>query len=255
MTTPPTAFITGASAGIGAATARAFAKAGHQLILTARRADRLDALADELREAHGATCTIVPLDVRDAQSIRLLEIAHPEIFQDVDVLVNNAGLALGTEALQEGNPDEWDQVIDTNVKGLLRVTRAILPHMVKRGRGHVINLGSTAGHWVYPGGAVYCASKHAVRAITEAMRMDVHGSGVRVTSVDPGLVGGTEFSDVRFRGDHDRARKVYEGLQPLTPEDIAETILWCAQRPAHVNVQDVVLMPVAQASVTMLKRA
>jgi serine 3-dehydrogenase len=126
--------------------------------------------------------------------------------------------------------------------------------MVRRGRGHVVNLGSTAGHWVYPGGAVYCASKHAVRALTEGMRMDVHGSGVRVTSVDPGLVGGTEFSDVRFRGDHERARKVYEGVQPLTPEDIAETILWCVERPAHVNVQEIILMPVAQASVTMVKR-
>lgn len=247
------AFITGATAGIGAATARAFAGAGYDLVLAARREDRLHDLQLEL--GGRVKVEAIPFDVRDKQALKLAGLAHPELFERVDVLVNNAGLARGTEPLQEGDPEEWDEVIDTNVKALLRVTRAILPHMVKRGAGHVVNLGSTAGHWVYPGGAVYCASKHAVRAITEAMRMDVHGSGVRVTEVSPGLVGGTEFSDVRFRGDAPRARKVYEGLQPLTAEDIAETILWCVQRPAHVNVQELILTPVAQASVTMVKRA
>lgn len=248
------AFITGATAGIGLATARAFAAAGYDLVLTGRREPLLVEVADAIRAAHGVAVEVIPFDVRDATALKLHTLAHPDLFERVDVLVNNAGLARGTEPLQEGDPDEWDEVLDTNVKGLLRVTRAILPHMVKRGGGHVVNLGSTAGHWVYPGGAVYCASKHAVRALTEGMRMDIHGSGVRVTSVDPGLVGGTEFSDVRFRGDSERARTVYKGLQPLTPEDVAETILWCVQRPAHVNVQDIVLMPVAQASVTMVKR-
>ena len=248
------AFITGASSGIGAATARAFAVAGYSLTLTGRRAERLDLLADRLHEAHGTTCTVVPVDLRDKASLAMLQQAHPELFDPVDVLVNNAGLARGTEPLQEGDPDEWDEVIDTNVKALLRVTRAVVPGMVRRGRGHVVNLGSTAGHWVYPGGAVYCASKHAVRAINEGLRMDVHGTGVRVTSIDPGMVE-TEFSEVRFRGDRERAAKVYEGFQPLRPEDVAETILWCVQRPAHVNVQELVLFPTAQSAVGMVKRA
>jgi serine 3-dehydrogenase len=244
--TRSTALVTGASSGIGAATARALAAAGYKLTLLARREDRMRQI--------GEGATVVPIDLRDADAFERLREERPHLFDAVDVLVNNAGLARGTEPLQEGDPDEWDEVIDVNVKALLRVTRAVLPGMLKRGRGHVVMLGSTAGHWVYPGGAVYCASKHAVRAIAEGLRMDVHGSGVRVTSVDPGLVTGTEFSDVRFRGDHERARKVYAGLQPLTPEDVAETILWCVQRPAHVNVQDIVLTPTAQASVTMVKR-
>lgn len=251
----PTAMITGASVGIGEATARALAKRGYDLVLLARRAERLDALADELREEHGTRVEVIPGDLRDRDALRVLEAAHPDLFERVDVLVNNAGLARGTDPLQDGNPDEWDEMIDTNVKALLRITRMVLPHMVKRGRGHVVMLGSTAGHWVYPGGAVYCASKHAVRAITEGLRMDVHGSGVRVTSVDPGMVGGTEFSDVRFRGDHERARTVYKGFQPLTPDDVAETIAWCLERPPHVNIQDIVLTPTAQASVTMVKRS
>jgi serine 3-dehydrogenase len=248
------AFITGATVGIGLATARAFATAGYDLVLVGRRQDRLDAAKDEIEARSKVRVTEIPLDVRDAGALRLMEVAERELLARVDVLVNNAGLARGTEPLQSGDPDEWDEVIDTNVKGLLRVTRAILPHMVARGSGHVVMLGSTAGHWVYPGGAVYCASKHAVRAITEGLRMDVHGSGVRVTSMDPGLVGGTEFSDVRFRGDHERARKVYEGYRPLAPEDVADAILWCVERPPHVNVQDVVLMPTAQASVTMVAK-
>lgn len=247
------AFITGATAGIGAATARALAAAGYDLVLAGRREDRLEAMQAEL--GGRVKVHVIPFDVRDKQALKLAAMAHPELFERVDVLVNNAGLARGTEPLHEGSPEEWDEVLETNVNALLRVTRAILPHMVKRGSGHVVNLGSTAGHWVYPGGAVYCASKHAVRALTEGMRMDIHGSGVRVTEISPGMVGGTEFSDTRFRGDHERARKVYEGLQPLTPEDIAETLVWCVQRPPHVNVQEIILMPVAQASVTMVKRS
>lgn len=248
-------FVTGASSGIGLATARAFAADGHDLVLVGRREDRLDAARDGIVAAHAVKVTVLPLDVRDAGAVRMMEVAESDLLSRVEVLVNNAGLARGTDPLQSGDLADWDEMIDTNVKGLLRVTRAILPHMVKHGRGHVINIGSTAGHWVYPGGAVYCASKHAVRAITEGLRMDIHGSGVRVTSVDPGMVTGTEFSDVRFHGDSTRARKVYEGFQPLTPEDIAETILWCVKRPAHVNVQEIILTPTAQSAVTMVKRS
>jgi serine 3-dehydrogenase len=248
-----TAFITGASSGIGEATARALASRGYHLTLLARREGRLRALADELARAHGTRTRVVALDVRDADGLARLVKAEPHLFEP-DVLVNNAGLARGTEPLQEGNPDEWDEVIDTNVKAVLRLTRLCLPAMLRRGSGHVVFLGSTAGHWVYPGGAVYCASKHAVRAIMEGLRMDVHGSGVRVTSIDPGLVE-TEFSEVRFRGDAERAAKVYQGFQPLTPQDIAETIAWCVERPPHVNIQDLVLTPTAQASVTMVKRS
>lgn len=239
-----TVLITGATSGIGLATARLFHKAGARLALVGRREDRLEALRKEFPDA-----LVVAWDVRDAAGLARVPT------QDVDVLVNNAGLALGTEPIHEGNPDEWDVVLDTNVKGLLRLTRAVLPGMLRRGRGHVVNLGSTAGRLVYPGGAVYCASKFAVRAISEGIRMDVHGSGIRVTNVEPGLVE-TEFSDVRFRGDRERAAKVYQGYQPLAPEDVAETILWCVQRPPHVNVQELVLYPTAQATVGMLaKRA
>lgn len=246
------AFITGATSGIGAACARAFAIAGYDLVLTGRRDDRLIELEDTLRE-HGGAVTGIPFDIRDKDALRLAALSHPHLFENVDVLVNNAGLARGTEPLHEGDPDEWDEVIDTNVKALLRVTRTILPHMVTRKTGHVVNLGSVAGRWTYPGGAVYCASKFAVRAISEGIRYDVQGSGVRVTNIEPGMVE-TEFSAVRFRGDTDRARKVYDGFEPLSAGDIAETILWCVQRPAHVNVQELVIYPTAQAGVTHLTR-
>ncbi|HVM44948.1 MAG TPA: SDR family NAD(P)-dependent oxidoreductase [Candidatus Thermoplasmatota archaeon] len=246
------AIVTGATAGIGAATARALDAAGFDLVLVGRRADRLEALRRELR---GGEARAMALDVTDKAALARAAVEHADVFERADVLVNNAGLALGTDPVQEGDPDEWDVVFDTNVKALLRLTRAVLPHMVRRGRGHIVNLGSTAGRWTYPGGAVYCASKFAVRAISEGIRMDVLGSGVRVTNVEPGLVSGTEFSNVRFRGDEERARKVYEGLQPLTPEDVAETIAWCVSRPAHVNVQEIVLFPTAQASVRDVRRA
>lgn len=248
-----TAFVTGATSGIGEATARRFAAEGASLLLAARSHERLAALAEELRAKEGATVEVAALDVRDGAAVDRLARERAALLERVDILVNNAGLARGTEPVQAGDPGEWEEVIATNVTGLLRITRAVLPHMVKRGSGHVVNLGSTAGHWVYPGGAVYCASKHAVNALTQGMRMDLHGTGVRVTSVDPGLVE-TNFSTVRFRGDTARAKKVYEGLTPLSPDDIADTIHWCVTRPAHVNIQDIVLMPVDQASVTMVHR-
>ncbi|MGQ0535734.1 MAG: SDR family NAD(P)-dependent oxidoreductase [Methanobacteriota archaeon] len=247
-------FITGASAGIGLATARAFAKEQAELVLVARRADALRRIVEEMRQLSGKPAHALAVDVTDPSSLAAARKAHPEQFEAVDVLVNNAGLAIGVEPLQEGDPEDWDVVLDTNVKGLLRVTRAVLPGMVARGRGHVVNVGSTAGHWVYRGGAVYCASKHAVAAITEGLRLDVHGTGVRVTEVAPGLVGDTEFSAVRLRGDAAKARAVYEGMTPLSPEDVAETIRWAVTRPSHMNVQQVVLMPTDQASVRDVHR-
>ena len=240
--------ITGASAGIGAACAHAFAAYGARLVLTARRLGRLESLAAELREEHGTTTELIALDVRDGASVseRLGGLA-------VDVLVNNAGLGLGLDRVQEGDPAEWDEMIDTNVKGVLYVSRAVLPGMVERGRGHVINIGSVAGHEVYPSGAVYCATKHALDAITRGMRMDLLGTGVRVSTVDPGMVE-TEFSVVRFRGDHERAEKVYAGITPLSPEDIADAVLWCSTRPPHVNIDEIILKPLDQASATLVQR-
>ncbi len=249
----PLALVTGASAGIGLATARALAAAGYDLVVTGRRAERLDTLSDELAAKHGAEVTVLQFDVRDTGAIRMLEVAHGDLLARVDVLVNNAGLARGTEPIQEGKPEDWDEVFDTNVKGLLRISRAILPHMVERGSGHVVNLGSVAGRWVYPGGAVYCASKFAVRALSEGMRMDLHGTGVRVTNVEPGLVE-TEFSEVRFRGDSERAAKVYANTDVLMPEDIADTIVWCVQRPPRVNIQEIVVYPTVQSGITTVQR-
>jgi len=243
----PRVLVTGATSGIGLATARLFASKGWRVVLHGRDAKKLKAALAGMP----AGTETVRFDVRDAKAAAK---ALRAVGDDVDVLVNNAGLARGLEPVQEGQLEGWDETLDVNVKGLLYVTRAVLPGMVQRGRGHVVNLGSTAGHWVYRGGAVYCASKHAVRAITEGLRLDVHGTGVRVSSVDPGIVAGTEFSFVRFKGDKDRARKVYEGFQPLTPQDVAEAIVWVVERPSHVNIQEVILTPTAQASVRDVHR-
>ena len=247
------AFVTGASSGIGLATARRLAGDGASLVLVARHAHRLEDVAKAIASEHGVSVETLVLDVADPTAVAHAAEARPGAFRNVDVLVNNAGLARGVDPVQVGRPEDWDEMIDTNVKGLLRVTRAILPDMLARRSGHVVNLGSTAGHWVYRGGAVYCATKFAVRAITEALRLDVHGSGVRVTSVDPGLVE-TEFSEVRFSGDVERAKAVYAGMTPLTPDDVADAIHYAVTRPGHVNVQDIVLMPVDQASVRDVHR-
>ncbi|HET6763754.1 MAG TPA: SDR family NAD(P)-dependent oxidoreductase [Longimicrobiaceae bacterium] len=248
-----TVLITGASAGIGAACARAFAAAGARLILCARRTDRLKQMADELKDTCGTESCLLELDVRDVGVVtRLIEDLPPQWAQ-IDVLVNNAGLGRGTDKLHEANSSEWDEMVDTNVKGLLYVTRAVVPGMVRRGRGHVINLGSLAGHEVYPGGAVYCATKHAVDAITRGLRMDLVGTGIRVSTVDPGMVQ-TEFSVVRFRGDAERADKVYAGMTPLTPDDVADAVLYCATRPPHVDIAEIVMMPVDQGSTTLVHR-
>ncbi len=253
MTQPQIVLITGGSSGIGAACAEAFAATGARLILAARRVDRLETLAAELRQAHGTDSLLIALDVRDAGGVsRVLE-DLPQQWREVDVLVNNAGLSRGLDKLHEGKLLDWEEMIDTNVKGVLYVTRAILPGMLQRGRGHVINIGSVAAHEVYPGGAVYCASKAALSTIATGLRLDLFGTPIRVSTIDPGAVE-TEFSAVRFRGDDDRAAAVYQGYQPLTPADIADIVLYTATRPAHVNVDQVMVKPVAQARAGMVNK-
>lgn len=241
--------ITGASSGIGRACAEAFAAQGTRLILAARRSDRLEELAGGL----DVPTLPVELDVRDRAAVEHVVGTLPPEWADVDVLVNNAGLAAGLDPLQDGDPDDWDRMVDTNVKGLLYVTRAVLPGMIARGRGHVVNIGSIAGHETYPNGAVYCATKAAVDRITTGLRLDVLGTGIKVSTIDPGLVE-TEFSTVRFHGDEERASRVYAGVTPLTGADIADAVVWVASRPAHVQVAEVIVFASAQASATSVHR-
>jgi NADP-dependent 3-hydroxy acid dehydrogenase YdfG len=246
-------FITGASSGIGAATARAFAAEGARLLLAARRAEKLATVAAEALQRGAEAIHTINLDVRDRKAVEQAISALPTEWAPIDILVNNAGLSRGLEKLYKGSIDDWEEMLDTNVKGLLYVTRAVVPGMVERGRGHIINLGSTAGEITYPGGAVYCATKAAERAINDGLRQDLLGTPVRVTTVDPGMVE-TEFSVVRFHGDSERASNVYKGIQPLTPEDVADAIVWAASRPAHVNIARVVLTPVQQANSLLFHR-
>jgi 3-hydroxy acid dehydrogenase / malonic semialdehyde reductase len=246
-------FITGASSGIGKSCARGFAAEGARLILAARRAERLEALSAELEEAHAVPVLKLTFDVRNAEAVAAAVSGLPNEWKAVEVLVNNAGLSRGLSKLHEGELRDWEEMIDTNVKGLLYVSRAVIPGMVERGRGHVINIGSIAGHEVYPSGNVYCATKFGVKALSKGMRMDLNGTGLRVSSVDPGMVE-TEFSLVRFRGDGERAAKVYQGLDPLTPDDIADAVVYCATRPPHVNVSEMIVMPTAQASTMVMNR-
>lgn len=236
-------FVTGASAGFGTAIARRFAQDGAHVILAGRRSERLQALATEL----GARTLPLVLDVRDRDAVAHAVQNLPAAFAEVDILVNNAGLALGLEPAQAALLDDWEQMVDTNVKGLMYMTRALLPGMVARRRGHVINLGSIAGEWPYPGGNVYGATKAFVRQFSLNLRADLLGSKVRVTDIEPGLCAGTEFSNVRFHGDDSRAAKVYENTEPLSAEDVADTVHWVATRPAHVNINTLSLMPVDQA--------
>ncbi|MDT3670350.1 MAG: bifunctional NADP-dependent 3-hydroxy acid dehydrogenase/3-hydroxypropionate dehydrogenase YdfG [Aromatoleum sp.] len=236
-------FVTGASAGFGAAIARAFARHGHRVVAAARRTARLHALADEL----GDLLFPLELDVRDRARVEALPALLPAEFKEVDVLVNNAGLALGIDPAHRASLDDWETMIDTNCRGLVQLTRAFLPGMVDRGRGHIVNLGSTAGRWPYPGANVYGATKAFVRQFSLNLRADLAGTPVRVTDVEPGLCGGTEFSNVRFHGDDDRAAQVYRDVQPLAAEDVAETVHWVATRPSHVNINTIELMPVAQS--------
>lgn len=241
---PKTIFITGATAGFGAATARRFAQAGWQIVASGRRQERLDALAQEL-SPHAAVHTM-RLDVRDAGAVEEAVAQLPEAFAEIDILVNNAGLALGLEPAHKANLDDWEQMVDTNIKGLMYATRAVLPAMVERRRGHVVNIGSIAGSWPYPGGNCYGSTKAFVQQFSRNLRADLPGSGVRVTNIEPGMAE-TEFSMVRFKGDQEKADQVYAGAKPLTPEDIAEIVFWTTQLPAHVNINAVEVMPTSQS--------
>lgn len=245
--------ITGASAGIGEATALAFAAEGARLLLAARRGDRLAAVAEACLAAGAEAVHTLVLDVRRHEAVVAALAALPAEWRAIEVLVNNAGLSRGLEKLYAGSVADWEEMIDTNVKGLLYVTREVVPGMVERGSGHVVNLGSTAGELTYPNGAVYCATKAAEKALNDGLRQDLLGTPVRVTSVNPGMVE-TEFSRVRFHGDEERAAKVYQGLQPLTGGDVAEAIVWAVTRPAHVNIAHLLLTPVAQANSLLFHR-
>jgi len=246
-----TALITGASSGIGQATARYFATKGIRLVICGRRQDRLDELEQELTELTDVWS--LRFDVRDRQAVFQAIGSLPSEFSDLDVLINNAGNAHGLDPIEKGSMDDWDAMIDINVKGLLYVTKAILEQMVARKSGHIINIGSTAGKEVYPRGNVYCASKHAVDALNQAMRIDLNAYGIRVGAINPGMVE-TEFSEVRFKGDSEKAKKVYEGFQPLLAKDVAEIIHFVISRPPHVNIADLVVMATAQASSTIVNK-
>jgi 3-hydroxy acid dehydrogenase/malonic semialdehyde reductase len=242
-----TVFVTGASAGFGAAITRRFVAEGARVVAAARSADKLSALASELGEA----VLPVVLDVQDAEAVTSVIDALPDDWGQVDVLVNNAGLAKGLEPAHRAQLDDWDQMIATNVTGLVHVTRALLPGMVERGRGHVINIGSIAGTYPYPGGNVYGATKAFVHQFSLNLRSDLHGTGVRVTNIEPGMVGGTDFSKVRFDGDEAKAGNVYAGTTPLTAEDVAESVHWASAQPPHVNVNVIEIMPVVQSSAAL----
>ena len=248
-----TVLITGASSGIGAGCARKFASQGARVILNARNAQKLEALASELKDKYDAECYVMPFDVcdRKAASEALEEL--PQEWKSVDILINNAGLAVGVDKEHEGNLDEWDVVIDTNVKALLSMTRLVVPGMVERGCGHIINIGSIAGDAAYPGGSVYCATKAAVKALSDGLRIDLVDTPLRVTNIKPGLVE-TNFSVVRFRGDKERADNVYKGIKPLTGEDIAGVAYFAASAPEHMQVAEILVMPTYQATGTIVSK-
>ncbi len=248
-----TVLVTGASSGIGLACARALAPLGVRLLLVARRYERLAALAQELRSQYKTPCFPQALDVRNRLEVQTWFAQLPPDWQRIDVVINNAGLSRGLDKLQDGNIDDWEEMIDTNLKGLLYVTRMVLPGMIQRGRGHVVNIASIAGLAAYPGGNVYCATKAAVRILGDALKQDLLGTPVRVTTINPGLVN-TEFSPVRFRGDTERAKQVYRGLTPLTGQDVAETVVFCLTRPPHVNIQELTLLPTDQANALLVHR-
>lgn len=252
MSKNPTALITGASSGIGKACSEKLAASGYSLVLIARREDRITNLANELRSRYGVQCRPVAIDVTDEQRIaKLPESLKKEGFY-VDTIINNAGLALSVDPLQNGNPSNWNTMIDTNIKGVLWITRAFLPDLVADNRGHIVNIGSVAGRGVYPGGNIYCMTKHAIKAFSESLRLDLAETEIRVSEIAPGAVE-TEFSEVRF-SDPERAKAVYRGFSPLTPEDIAETVIFCLNRPPHVNISEIVVYPQAQAGLGSIRR-
>ena len=248
-----TILITGASSGIGEGCARKFASQGARLILNSRSADKLTALAEELKEKYDAECYVMPLDVCNRESAAAALNALPQEWKSIDVLVNNAGLAIGVDKEYEGNLDEWDVVIDTNVKALLSMTRLVVPGMIERGRGHIINIGSIAGDAAYPGGSVYCATKAAVKALSDGLRIDLVDTPLRVTNIKPGLVE-TNFSVVRFRGDKEKADNVYRGIKPLNGDDIAEVVYFAASAPEHMQVAEILVMPTYQATGTIVSK-
>lgn len=246
------ALITGATSGIGQATALKAAEAGFDIIITGRRDDRLQHLAEEIRKKGSEVLTLC-FDVRDAETVKKAINSLEDKWKNIDVLVNNAGLAVGVSPIQEGIVDDWERMIDTNVKGLLYITRAVAPLMIQKNSGHIVNIASIAGKEVYPGGNVYCATKHAVDALSRAMRTDMLKHNIKVTNIAPGMVE-TEFSLVRYKGDAEAAKNVYKGMIPLSNEDIADTILFAITRPAHVCLNDIVIMPTAQANSRDVKR-
>lgn len=243
------ALITGATAGIGKATAELFAKNGYNIIITGRRKERLEEFSSHLKTAYKIDVLTLNFDVRKLSEVEAAVNSIPADWKKINVLVNNAGLAVGLGPIQEGIIDDWERMIDTNIKGLLYITRTLAPLMIQNGFGHIVNIGSIAGKEVYANGNVYCATKHAVDALNKAMRIDMLPHGIKVTGIHPGMVE-TEFSIVRYKGDEERAKNVYKGLQPLTAEDIADTIYWAASRPAHVNISDVIITPTVQANAT-----
>ena len=246
-------FITGASSGIGKACAELFAKEKANLILAARRVKRIKTLAKKLEKESGIKTKCVKLDVRDFHQVKKVINSLENNWKKIDILINNAGLSRGLDKIYEGKKEDWDEMIDTNIKGLAYVTRHVVPLMVKRKKGHVINIGSTAGHEVYPNGNIYAATKFAVKALSQSTRLDVLDKGIKVTSIDPGMVE-TEFSLIRFRGNKERAKNVYKGLKPLSPMDVAEAALFSATRPTAVNINQIILTPLAQASSTQVYR-
>lgn len=246
-----TALITGATSGIGMATAKLFAKNGLKIVLCGRREERLKSLSESLSEF--AEVHTLRFDIRNKDEVFEAINSLPKEFFNIDILINNAGNAHGLESIEDGNPEDWDAMFDINVKGLLYVTKAILPDMISRKSGHIINIGSTAGKEVYPNGNVYCASKHAVDALNEGMRLDLNGKGIKVGAINPGMVE-TEFSEVRFKGDADRAEKVYQGFTPLKAEDVADVIWFAVTRPPHVNIADLTMMCLDQASSTIVNK-
>lgn len=245
--------ITGATSGIGEACAHLFAKEKYGLVLTGRRMDRLEKLANNLKDKYQAEIMLLNFDVRNKDAVVIYLEKLPDDWKKIDVLINNAGLSQGLDSIQNGSYEDWDTMIDTNVKGLLYVSKVVANWMIDNQSGHIINIGSIAGKEVYPNGNVYCATKHAVDALSQAMRIDLLSSNIRVTAVHPGAVE-TEFSQVRFKGDTDRAKKVYDGFQPLVANDIAETIWFAVSRPAHVNINELIVMPTAQATATNILR-
>ncbi len=248
-----TVFITGATSGIGEACAETFAQAGHQLILCGRREERLQKLRERLEKAHKISTYILKLDVTKKDDVYQAIRKMPFHWKRIDVLINNAGLALGMTGIDEGSDEDWDRMIDTNIKGLLYVSKAVIPLMKEQGCGHIINIGSIAGVETYPKGNVYCATKHAVSALTKGMRMDLLPYGIKVSQVSPGATE-TEFSVVRFHGDKEKARNVYMGYKPLTGADVAEVVFFVATLPKHINVNDLLVMPTAQASASLFNK-